>query len=219
MTKTLRPRPPRRQYGAPDLSDYRIDVQLRSRIDLLGDCIDAFDYFSEFDATIRYSEDEREHESLEEPIVGNIDGFLSNYTAMCNAGETVFWSFDAIDRETHEAYCAVFSGECWSPWITEYLQRNGVQLPRHLLYLRFMELVPEHRGKGVGAVLLDRILRHPFIPSSTLVLVSPFAAGTDYASADGHEARAKVTERFESIGFVRVPKSVAGRDYYMAMAE
>ena len=219
MTKTLRSKPRRGQPNAPDVANYRIDVELRSRIDLLGDCIDAYDYFSEFNAKIRYFEDEHEHESLKEPVVGHINGFFSNYAAMCNAGETVFWSFDSIDQETQEAYCAVFAGERWSPWVAEQLQRSGVQLPRHFLYLRFMELVPEHRGKGVGALLLDRVLRHPFIPSSTLVLASPFAAGMDDSTTDGQRARAKVAARFESIGFIQTPKPIAGRVYYIAMAE
>lgn len=218
MTKTLRPRRSAARH-APDLSNYRIDVRISSRINLLDDSIDEYDYFSEFNAAIKYSEDESVKEALAEPEVGRINGFFTNYTAMCNAGETVFWSFDAIDQETHEAYCVVFSGEHWAPWVVEYMRDHGVQLPRHLLYLRFMELDAAHRGKGVGMALLQRILRHPFIPSSTLVLACPFAVGIDFESDAARSARAVIANGLQSIGFLQAPKTIRDAAYYVAMVE
>jgi len=111
----------------------------------------------------------------QEPVETNVGHMLAYYFPVFSGREdgfSIFDQLDAVSGDAEECFEALFDGEELREDIVDNMFEGDV-ISSDILYVANMELLPDHRGSGLGLAVIRKVIER-FAPRIGLVAIIPF---------------------------------------------
>jgi len=185
-----------------ELSEYIASFEIDTRLVLDNFYLDLSQNLSRVTGILQYCPDVPSPNLESGPrTIGRVWGHLLNVGRVKTSHLSVIEVMESANDAMMEFYGAVFAGDEWAQSVVD--ATDG--LASTLLIVHMMEIEAEHRGRGLGLRFMEALLDSTFIPSSTLVLMRPFAAGHEDDMVAQAAATRKVAAYWKRAGFQRLP--------------
>jgi hypothetical protein len=116
--------------------------------------------------------------------------------------------FDGTGGDESECYSALLSGDDWNDWLVERLPDR----PTNLLLVNRIEILPGYRRRGLGLLMLQKLVSSAFVSYGTIITLKPYAVGYDLKKEKVAQALGtrKLSAYWRRAGF----KKIRGQGYY-----
>jgi GNAT superfamily N-acetyltransferase len=153
----------------------------------------------------------------EEQKIGTISIYMVERGRAQDEGESLFEIMDCLNADSCDCFENLFDSETeeLKPEVT-HLCSEDRQFQHDLMLIERLELIPEHRGQGIGKSVALRIIQK-FGTNCGVIACKPFPLQFTGLSARDKQptgksvAQKKVREFWQGVGFVRLP----GTEYYV----